>query len=59
MARAKARKRSIRETPLHIRLTEEEKAMFTEAAERRHLTLSVWTRLAMLHAAKTEHKLDQ
>ncbi len=46
-----------RETPLHIRLTAEEKAMFTEAAERQHLTLSVWIRLAALHAAQSQHKI--
>lgn len=49
--------RAARETPLHIRLTADEKAMFTEAAERQHMTLSVWTRQAMLHAAKSQHKL--
>ena len=37
--------------------TEEEKQMFTEAADREHLSLSVWARLAMLHAAKSAHRL--
>jgi uncharacterized protein (DUF1778 family) len=47
----------LRETPLQIRLTEEEKRMFTEAADRQHLSLSAWLRLAALHAAKTQHAL--
>ena len=46
-----------RETPLQIRLTEEEKTMFSEAAERDHLTLSAWLRLAGLHAIQNQHKL--
>lgn len=60
MARkAKPKPKATRETPLHIRLTDEEKRTFTEAAERRHLTLSVWARFAMLHAVKSEQKLDE
>jgi hypothetical protein len=44
-------------TPLQIRLTAEEKTMFAEAAEREHLTLSAWLRLAGLHAVQEQHKL--
>ena len=47
----------LRETPIQIRLTDEEKRMFTEAAERQHLSLSAWLRLAALHAAKSQHGL--
>jgi uncharacterized protein (DUF1778 family) len=46
-----------RETPLQIRLTAEEKKMFTEAAERDHLTISAWLRLAGLHAIENRHRL--
>lgn len=46
-----------RETPLQIRLTKDEKALFTEAADRQHLSLSAWIRLAALHAAKSQHSL--
>ena len=45
----------LRETPFQIRLTAEEKRMFTAAADRQHLTLSAWLRLAALHAAKSDH----
>jgi uncharacterized protein (DUF1778 family) len=56
MARkAQQPRKTLRETPLQIRLTAEEKQMFTEAAEREHLTLSAWIRLAALHAAKSNH----
>lgn len=47
-----------REVPLQIRLTAEEKKMFSEAADRQHLTLSAWLRLAALHAARSEHKIQ-
>jgi len=47
-----------RETPLQIRLTAEEKKMFTEAADRDHLSVSAWLRLAGLHAIKQQHKLN-
>ncbi len=46
-----------RETPLQIRLTAEEKKMFTEAADRDHLSISAWLRLAGLHAIENRHKL--
>jgi uncharacterized protein (DUF1778 family) len=46
-----------RDIPLQIRLTEEEKAMFSEAAERDHLSLSAWLRLAGIHAIENRHKL--
>jgi len=46
-----------RDVPLQIRLTEEEKAMFSEAAERDHLSLSAWLRLAGIHAIENRHKL--
>src|SRR5262245_6978602 len=45
-----------REAPRHIRVTEEEKQRLTAAADREHLSLSVWARLAMLQAAKLAHK---
>ena len=48
---------SRRETLMQLRLTESEKRMFTEAAERDHLTLSAWLRLAGLHAVQQQHKL--
>jgi hypothetical protein len=47
-----------RETLMQLRLTESEKKMFTEAAERDHLTLSAWLRLAGLHAVQEQHKLN-
>jgi len=31
--------------------------MFTEAAERDHLSLSAWLRLAGIHAIENRHKL--
>ncbi len=51
------KEKSLRETPLQIRLTSDEKALFTEAADRQHLSLSAWIRLAALHAAKSQHRL--
>ena len=47
-------KKGLRVTPLQIRLTADEKRLFTEAAEREHLTLSAWIRVAALHAAQSE-----
>jgi uncharacterized protein (DUF1778 family) len=49
--------KALRETPLQIRLTEDEKALFTKAAESQHLSLSSWVRLAALRAAKSQHSL--
>ena len=49
--------KALRETPIQIRLTDQEKRMFTEAAERQHLSLSAWLRLAALHAAKSQDGL--
>ena len=49
--------KALRQTPLQIRLTEDEKKLFTEAAERQHLSLSSWIRLAALHAANSQHAL--
>jgi uncharacterized protein (DUF1778 family) len=54
----KPKGKALRETPLQIRLTEEEKEMFTAAAERDHLSLSAWLRLAGLHAIQNQHKLN-
>jgi hypothetical protein len=50
-------KKPLRETPLQIRLTEEEKRVFTEAANRAHLSLSAWLRQAGWHAADSKHDL--
>lgn len=50
--------KALRETPLQIRLTSDEKALFAEAAEKQHLSISAWLRLAALHAAKTQHALS-
>jgi uncharacterized protein (DUF1778 family) len=55
--KAGKKEKARRETPLQIRLTEEEKEMFSEAAERDHLSLSAWLRLAGLHAIQNQHKL--
>ena len=49
--------KTLRETPLQICLTSDEKVLFTEAADRQHLSLSAWIRLAALHAAKSQHAL--
>jgi uncharacterized protein (DUF1778 family) len=56
-AKSDKKEKAKRETPLQIRLTEEEKTMFSEAAERDHLSLSAWLRLAGLHAIQNQHKL--
>lgn len=55
--KAPKKTKALRETPIQIRLTDEEKRMFTEAADRQHLSLSAWLRLAALHAAKSQHGL--
>jgi hypothetical protein len=56
MAKAAPKKdKELRETPLQIRLTAEEKRVFTEAADRDHLSLSAWLRRAGWHAAQTKH----
>jgi uncharacterized protein (DUF1778 family) len=49
--------KTLRETPLQIRLTSDEKTLFTEAADKQHLSLSAWVRLAALHAARSQHSL--
>jgi uncharacterized protein (DUF1778 family) len=56
-AKPDKKEKARRETPLQIRLTEAEKAMFLEAAERDHLSLSAWLRLAGIHAIENRHKL--
>lgn len=57
VAKPKKKEKALRETPLQIRLTAEEKRLFTEAAERQHLSISAWIRLAALHAAESQHQL--
>jgi uncharacterized protein (DUF1778 family) len=57
VAKTQKKAKPLRETPLQIRLTEEEKMLFTQAADRQHLSLSAWIRLAALHAAKSQHSL--
>ena len=57
-AKPDKKEKARRETPLQIRLTEEEKTMFSEAAERDHLSLSAWLRLAGIHAIQNRHKLN-
>jgi uncharacterized protein (DUF1778 family) len=55
--KAGKKEKARRETPMQIRLTAEEKTMFSEAAERDHLSLSAWLRLAGIHAIDNRHKL--
>ena len=55
MAR-KAQKPASREVPFQIRLTTEERRMFMEAAQRQHLTMSAWLRLAGLHEMQAQQK---
>jgi len=55
----KAKDKKGRDVPLQIRLTQDEKAKFTEAAEAEHLTMSAWLRLAGWHAVENRHKLNQ
>jgi uncharacterized protein (DUF1778 family) len=56
-AKPDKKEKALRETPLQIRLTKEEKAMFLEAAEQDHLSLSAWLRLAGIHAIENRHRL--
>jgi hypothetical protein len=58
-AKSDKKEKAKRETPLQIRLTEAEKAMFLESAERDHLSLSAWLRLAGIHAIENRHKLAE
>jgi uncharacterized protein (DUF1778 family) len=44
----------LRETPLQVRLTPEEKRLFAHAAEHRHLTISAWLRTVAVEAARTD-----
>ena len=55
--RSKAAERAGRSVPLQIRLTEEEREKFTEAADADHLTLSAWMRRACWRAIENKHKL--
>lgn len=45
-------KKRPREAFLQVRLTEQEKQIFTEAADKSHLSLSAWVRLAGLRAVR-------
>jgi hypothetical protein len=56
--KTKAKEKAGRTVPLQIRLTEEERDKFTEAADRDHMTLSAWMRLACWHAIENKHKLS-
>lgn len=56
--RTKPKDKKGRDVPLQIRLTQDEKTKFTEAAEAEHLTLSAWLRLAGWHAVENRHKLS-
>lgn len=44
----------LRETPLQVRLTPDEKRMFAQAAEHRHLTVSAWLRTVAVDAARAD-----
>jgi uncharacterized protein (DUF1778 family) len=44
----------LRRTQLQLRLTDEERRAFSEAAERRHLSVSAWLRWAAFRAARRE-----
>ena len=55
--KAKPKDKKGRYVPLQIRLTQDEKSKFAEAAEAEHLTLSAWLRLAGWHAVQNQHKL--
>jgi uncharacterized protein (DUF1778 family) len=46
----------LRDARLHIRLTEDEKRIFTDAAYREHLSISAWIRLASLYAARSRDR---
>jgi hypothetical protein len=56
-AKGKATEKAGRSVPLQIRLTEDERDKFTEAADADHLTLSAWMRRACWHAVENKHKL--
>jgi hypothetical protein len=56
--KAKATEKAGRSVPLQIRLTEDEREKFTEAADAEHLTLSAWMRRACWHAVENKHKLS-
>jgi hypothetical protein len=56
--RPKTAEKAGRSVPLQIRLTEDERDKFTEAAEADHLTLSAWMRRACWHAVENKHKLS-
>lgn len=58
VAKPKKKEKAKRETPLQIRLTEDEMRLFKDAAESQHLSVSAWIRLAALHAAKSQHPLS-
>jgi uncharacterized protein (DUF1778 family) len=58
VAKPKKKEKAKRETPLQIRLTEEEKRVFAEAAGRAHETVSNWIRQAAWHAATSKHPLE-
>ena len=58
VTKPKKKEKAKRETPLQIRLTEDEKRLCEEAAESQHLSVSAWIRLAALHAAKSQHPLS-
>jgi uncharacterized protein (DUF1778 family) len=51
MAKAKVGKRELKEESIRIRVTEEQKRMLTEAAEREGLDVSTWLRFLGLRAA--------
>ena len=51
---APERARAFREARLQIRLTEGEKRLFAEAADRQHLSISAWLRLASLQDARSQ-----
>lgn len=56
--KAKTQGKAQRSVPLQIRLTEEERDRFTEAAAKEHMTLSAWMRLACWHTVENRHKLN-
>jgi uncharacterized protein (DUF1778 family) len=56
-ARTQKKTKSLRETPLQIRLTDQEKTTFAAAADREHMSLSAWVRKAAWHAAESKHAL--
>ena len=56
--KTKGKEKTLRDVPLLIRLTQDEKTKFAEAAEREHMNLSAWLRLAGWHAIENKHKLN-